>query len=227
MKSILTFLFFATSLVASASHYDVKVDHFTTVNAIGNFAVTLIKSDVDKVSVLNDDEELDDAKIIVEVDGSELKIKIKNDAYRERELEVMVYYTSVTEVHSKRGIRLTVKETLVGDQITLNSYSGGKIKATVKCETLKCAISKGGSIKVDGVAAIAEYKISAGGAIAAIHMDVPKILAKVSMGGEVICSANGKLDIEISSGGNVSYQGEPTEYSEKITLSGKVEKLKK
>ena len=210
-----------------AGHFDVKVDHFTTVNALGNFTVTLIKSDVEKVSVLNDDEELKDEKILVEVDGSELKIKIKNDAYKERELEVIVYYKSLTEIHSKRGIRLTVKETLEADQITLNSYSGGKIKAKVMCETLKCSISKGGSIRVEGQSSIAEYKISAGGTIASVNNKADKILAKVSMGGEVICSANGKLDVEISSGGTVSYKGDPTEYSEKITLGGKVEKLKK
>jgi hypothetical protein len=226
MKNLLTIVFVAFSFFGLAGHSEIKVDHFTTVSAQGNFQVTLILSDLEKVEILKDDPDLDDDKILVEVTGSELSIKIKADVYKERELEVIVYYKKVNELNSKRGIWMIVKEPLVGDEIRLNCGNGGKIKTEVKCETVKLSISGGGSIKLTGTADIAEYSVQVGGVIAAINLDVASVYAEVSTGGEIICYAKEKLDIKISTGGNVSYKGSPESYSEKIVLGGTIEKLK-
>jgi hypothetical protein len=139
---------------------------------------------------------------------------------------VIIYYKKVKEINSKRGIWLVVQDTIVQEDLILKCANGGKIKADVKCETVDLHISSGGSIKLTGEVDIAEYRISTGGTIGAVNTKANTVFARISTGGEIICSVKNKLDININTGGTVSYKGQPEEYAEKIVLGGKIEKLK-
>ena len=224
MRLLFTFLFgITTSLFAG--DFEVKLDDFTKVDARGNFKVTLKQGDHCAAHVINNDEKVEDEKIVLEVKGGVLEIKIKGDTFFERDLEIVITYKKLYGIHSTNGTWLIAEDVLEGQEISLSCNKGGKIKADVKAENLECKISGGGSIKVSGTAELANYEISGGGALAASFLEAKSLGVTVKAGGEVICYATEKLDIQITSGGSVSYKGDPKEFTQNTTLGGKIEKI--
>jgi formylmethanofuran dehydrogenase subunit C len=226
MKKIgLSILSFLLTVTALASNFDLKMDAFTTAEVSGNYKVKFVQADAPSIKVVNKDDELDDDRIIAEVSGSELTIRIKADTYVKRDLEITVYYTKLWSLTAKRGCEVVVKDRLMGDMITIQSESGGKIDVKAEATNLTASVSAGGSISIDGKADVAEFSVSAGGTIGAIDVIAGKVVATVKAGGEIICAADTDLSIKIVSGGSVSYKGNPAKFEQDITLGGKITKL--
>ncbi len=225
-KVLILFIALITFSNANAGEFELGFKDINAVKILGNFKVTLKKGTEEKVRVINNDEKIIDEKILCEKKGKELILRIKGDTYKERDIEIVVTYINLIELTSKYGCRAEVKGKLTGGEIVLNSESGGKIKCTVDCDFVQATINTGGSIRVLGESKKARYKIGAGGTIAAANNKVKEVNAIVTAGGEVICAAIDKLTIKITSGGNVSYLGDPKEYEESIKLGGKINKMK-
>ncbi len=212
---------------ANAGEFEEQLDHFTNIKAAGNFKVTLKKGEKEMATIINEDANVDDDKIILEVEEDELSIRIKGDTYKERVLEIVIIYVELESVTSKLGCRLTIDDSLSTDKIEFISDSGGKIRATVAAKKLFATVSAGGSIHLDGAANTAYYKVKAGGTIGAVSVQADKVEATVKAGGEIICSVENDLSIKITSGGSVSYFGDPEGYEQNITLGGKIHKMSK
>ena len=201
---------------------------FNRVTLMGNYEVTLKKGDEAKVEVINSDDDLDDDRIIAEVKGKELKLRIKMDSYKERDLEIIITYVELQEVTAKYYCVARVEDPLDAKQVELNVESGGKIDATVKdVKRLEVSIATGGSVHVDGNADVAEYKINAGGTIGAASLNATEVIANVSMGGDIICKVDQIFKVKILSGGEVSYIGDPETFEQKVTLGGTITRIKK
>ncbi|WP_066755952.1 head GIN domain-containing protein [Crocinitomix algicola] len=209
-----------------AGDFTVEVDDFYAVEIQGNFKAKLVKSDKLMVEVFNGEEDLDDSKIVCEVKNKTLKIRIKGDLYSEKDIKVVVHYNELERVEARAGCQIEVMEAIETHRLTLNVEAGGKLKAKFIGEELNASVSAGGSIRVGGNVKNANYKVSAGGTIAAVSVDVPDVNAKVTAGGEIICKATESLKVNITSGGTVSYLGEPEAFEQKVTLGGTISKLK-
>lgn len=227
MKKTLLITALCLSLLptAIAGEFDKTVDPFTSVIATGNFAVIMIESTEEKVHVSNKDTEITDDRILVTVTGGTLDLRIKNDVVRDKPIEITVHYKKIYQIESKKDCKVTVSNVLKGDLFTLICTTGGKIKAEVELSTLKVNISNGGTVNIGGTATTAEYTISTGGTIAAINTKTETTSAKISMLGDINCAVSTKLSVKITSGGTVTYRGNPASFDEKITLGGTVTKL--
>lgn len=224
---IIVMLLMAVGFNANASDFEIEVGEFSEIKAMGKYKVTLKQGDANKVEVFNGDEEdLADDRIVAEVDDDELVLRLKGDTYGERDLEIVVTYVNINKLTSKLGCHVVVESPLKGEEVKLISESGGKIKAEIRSDKVIAEISAGGSIHLDGETGEAEYKISMGGTIGAVSLAAVSVKATVTAGGEIICSVEEDLSVKITSGGNVSYMGEPEGFEQNITLGGKITKLK-
>ncbi|WP_027419256.1 head GIN domain-containing protein [Crocinitomix catalasitica] len=227
MKNIFfTLLTLCITFGATAGSFEREVSAFNSVLISGNYKVKLVASDKEYVKINNKEDDLADEKIVTEVEGSELIIKIKGDNYKSRNLEITVYYNQLWSVTVKRGAEVFAKGVLTGDIISATCESGGRLDMKVECTSLKVNINAGGSIGIDGQTTSADYRIAAGGTIGAIDVNADNVLAEVKAGGEIICSVNKKLNVKIITGGSVNYRGNPEEIVEDIKLGGKITKLK-
>lgn len=227
MKKILVSLSLFLSVVypAVAGEIDQAVGPFSTVSVQGNYVVTMIESEEEKVHIVNNDPDLEDYKILVSADGSTLEIKIKGDTYKERKMEVTIYYKKVYQIDAKRGARVTVNNTLKGDVITFNCSMGGQVKATIEATSAKLKISNDGLINVSGTSTMAELEVSTGGTLHAGQLVTESASAKVTAGGSITVNASKKLSASVTSGGSISYKGNPETFEESIKLGGTITKL--
>lgn len=215
-----------SGLTTFAGTINPEVTYFNQVRFLGNYKVLLQKGTTQKVEIKNNDASLLDEKIVCEVEDSVMTIRIKGDTYKAKMMEVVVTYTDLNEISAKFGCEITTNDVFTND-ITFNSESGGKIKAAVDCANVTATINASGSIHLNGTTKNAVYKVGAGGTIGAINLAATKVFAQVSAGGEIICAVIDDLSIKITSGGNVSYYGNPEAYEQNIALGGKITKMKK
>lgn len=214
-------------LNAFSGEKTVKVNDFTSITATGNYKVTLIKSAESKVEIINNDEKVTDEQILAEVEGAELVLKIKNDTYKQRDIEFIVYYIEVFELHAKRGAMMTTSDVFEHKKIDLSVNSGGRIVINVKANTVGVTIKNGGTIRLSGTTENANYFISKGGNVAAFNLIATKVKAEVLFGGEILLNVTKSLFAVVKSGGTIKYKGKPTEVDESIKLGGKIVKLDK
>lgn len=219
---------FAICLTVNAGEFERKVEGFSTITIIGNYKAKLIKSDEEKVVVTNNDEEVEDDDILTEVKKGELKVRIKNDIFKVRDITVVVYFKDVNEFKSKKGCLVTCEDLIETEDLILYAGNGGKVRVQSSCKTADLMISGGGSINFSGSANSAEYKITTGGTIDAVNAEVKDLTCKISAGGDIRCRATEKMFNQVTTGGTINYKfsGEDSAYEEKISLGGTIKKIK-
>lgn len=223
MKKYVLALFLGSLMTnVQAGEIDKAVDPFSTVVITGNFVITMIESTEEKVHVVNNDENITDDKILITTDGSTLDIKIKGDTYKQRDIEMTIYYKKVNQIDAKRGARVTVSNPLKGDVITFTCSMGGQVRAEIEAGTAKLKISNDGLIDVKGTATMAEMEVSTGGTLNAGSLVTESASAKVTAGGSIKVNASKKLSVSVTSGGNITYKGNPETYEETIKLGGTI-----
>lgn len=227
MKKILLSLsvIFSGLTAVNAGEIDQTVGPFSTVSVQGNYVVTLIESEEEKVHIVNNDPDVEDYKILVSSEGGTLEVKIKGDTYKERKMEVTIYYKKVYQIDAKRGARVTVNNPLKGDVISFSCATGGQVKATIEATTAKMKISNDGLINVTGTATMAELEVSTGGTLHASQLVTESASAKVTAGGSITVYATKKLSVSVTSGGSISYKGNPETYEESVKIAGTITKL--
>lgn len=229
MKNItfLTVLLLTGFSTAFADTIAKKVDPFTAIDVTGNYLVTMIQSEEEKVVIVNNDIEVVSEKIIVENNGATLTIKIKGDNFKKKDMHVTVYYKNVYTIDASRGSEVTLQSTLKGEVITFNCSTGGQVKGAIDATTAKLKISSDGLMVLSGNAKILEMDISAGGIIQGIDIVAESTAATIKAGGTIKCTAGKKLSVKITTGGTVIYYGEPEVFEESVTLGGTITKMKK
>lgn len=223
--AVLLLISFFFTFSAKAGEFEISLENFRLVKVVGKFKVNLVQSTEDKIKITNHSD-LSDNRIITEINGNELLVKIKRDVYKGRNIEVTIFYKHIIGVTASKGAIIESSDTLGGDFVRLDAEFGGKIKIPIACETLDATITTGGSIHISGKCDLALYEVSAGGTIGAISVEATKVEAKIRAGGEIICKVIDELKIKIVSGGTVSYMGDPKGLEQDVTLGGNIAKLK-
>lgn len=232
MKYLFISLFTLFSTLIYAQDTLKKVNYtFQDINKIsitGNFKVKIISSNKNEVIAhnLGEDISLDHLEFIKE--DNELSIKYKGSFVDEIALDMTIYTNQFfTKIEAHRGVEITT-DYINSKMKTLHLFSenGGKILAkNLNVKEINAKISKGGSIQIDGKSNELEAEVAMGGTIGAVRLVVDSIDAKITFGGEIICKPIISLKAKVTSGGTISYQGEPEKLTKKISLGGTIEKL--
>ena len=226
MKILSTFLFMLVTTLLMAGNKTIQLSSFNSIVAIGNYKVTLIKSDKNSVEFVNHDEKVTDDKINVTVEGAVLTLKIKNDTYIQRDIEFKVYYKEIIDITSKKGALIHGKDVFTGTKVELLVNMGGRIDIMLDCKNIEATVKNGGTLKISGKTNNAIYYISKGGNIVAFNLYANFVKSEVLFGGEITLFAKKKLNALVKSGGTIKFKGNPTEVSQNVKLGGNIINLK-
>lgn len=228
MKNLFTLLTLVLLSTASfAGEFEKDLEHFTSITVAGNFEVYLKKGDKPHAKVVNNEKELLDEKIEFVQKGTDLKVTVKGNNLKKMDLKIYITYTKLFELVARSGGWIQADSPLDGDQIELSCGTDGVIKAILACDNVKASISVGGTIRLSGTASYADYKVSTGGFISAVDVVAKSVIGKVSTGGDISCHGVEKMDLKVNTGGTIKYKydGEDSNYTEKIVISGTIKKF--
>jgi len=199
---------------------DREIGHFTAISAGTGLDVYVVQGDKEAVTV-ETDENLQD-NIITEVRGNKLVVKIEDRIRRAKAKSVYITLIDVNEISISSGCDFETKSTLKVKELDIEVSSGAGAKLDIHADKLSCSSSSGSGTDLWGTANYFYAKASSGSHLDARELTAKICKAKASSGARVKVNASEEIDASASSGGSVSYYGNPTKVDVNTSSGGGV-----
>jgi len=220
IKLFTLFIFFASFFQAGivrASQTDDgrqtrKITGFHGVSVSSGIDLFLTQKTVEEVYVEAESEDLD--KIITEVEGGVLKIYIKekswfNMKWNSKPRKVYVSFITLDKLDASAGSDVKSQSTLKLDKLKLNVSSGSDAKLEIEANEINVQSSSGSDVSLKGKSTFMQADASSGSDINAGEFQSKKCIASASSGSDIRINVTEELDANASSGGDISYTGNP------------------
>lgn len=226
---ILSLLFHSCSLNIKRGNgnieiQEIELDKFNTVNIGGNYDVTLIKSNENKV-IIETDENLF-PYINTEVFNQSLNINSVHQLKSTEGTTIEIYYTQIHHIHSTGASNIEHRGILENENLTIDLSGIGSIELEIKSTTLSTNLTGAGVITLYGNTDLMETHISGAGGLRAFGLKSSECSINLSGLGGAEIMATEKLEATITGVGGIVYAGNPKIIEKQITGFGKIKRAK-
>jgi hypothetical protein len=219
-------LFMAVVVTAQAQKSETRTPGtFTKVETGGSWDVTITKGSKDEIKL--ESSSLDLSKVITEVRGGKLEIKLEKGNYRNVDLSVFITVRELESIGVSGSGSVKLMSDFGAREFTLGSSGSGVIETRqINAERLAVGMSGSGEIRVGG-GRVDDLTIGQSGSGDFDGMDLVAQSVKIgkSGSGETSVTVEQSLIVGSSGSGNVYYRGNPAEKS--ISSSGSSSVIKK
>ncbi len=160
--------------------------------------------------------------LITEVKNGELKVYFDKNVYRAKARNVYLTTNTISKIRTSSGASVRSENTLQTKSLDLESSSGSSIKIYVNTTEVTSECSSGADIDIFGNTETLSANASSGSSIDADELEAVDVYAKVSSGANINVNVSGKLTAKASSGGDIDYEGSPTDVNKDTSSGGSV-----
>lgn len=197
---------------------------FTKIESGGSWEVYVALGNQDEVRIESGNIDLD--KILTEVDGETLKLKLERGNYRNVDLKFYVTVRNLEGLGSSGSGAIFLDDDIKSDQLSLGVSGSGLIRLkNVFAYKLSAAISGSGDIILDG-GKVEELKIaqSGSGDFEGIELNAKEVSISKSGSGDSYITAEESLKVSSSGSGDVIFRGNPA--TQTVSMSGSSKLIK-
>lgn len=184
-----------------------NVDSFDGVKASAGINVYLFQGDEEKVVVEADDNLLECIK--TEVKGSTLHCYIDCNVHFSSKMNVYVNYKKLNKLDASSGADIYGETPIKTGTIDIGVSSGADIKVEVDANDIYCDVSSGSDATIKGNGSHFRGRASSGADIKAGDLKVATCEASASSAGNIKITVTESIDANASSGGDITYYGDP------------------
>ncbi|MBA4407794.1 MAG: DUF2807 domain-containing protein [Odoribacter sp.] len=189
-----------------------QVTGFHGVSVSSGIDLYLTQKNVEEVFVEADSDDLD--KIITRVESGILKIYVKEKSWfsmnwNNQSRKVYVSFISLDKLEASAGSDVYSQGVLSLNELDMDASSGSDIKLELEANELSVESSSGSDINVKGKVNVLQASASSGSDINASELHAKKCIASVSSGSDIRVNVSEELDANASSGGDITYSGNP------------------
>jgi hypothetical protein len=223
-KGILFSALIASGVILNAQHFQTRdVDAFDKISVFGSMDVTLEKGNKEGVTIESGSVDIDN--IHIKNDGLTLKINSLDKIFNSRrQIKIKVVYRELRAITVNGGAELSGHMPVKGDKIELKAGSGSVLNLDIEMNVLKVDVCQGATINLEGLCHSQEIEASTGGIFNAYELKCDSSYVKANTGGLAKLKTISLLDAAASTGGQISYRGEPKVKKEQTILGGTIEK---
>lgn len=216
MKTITLFtllIFVAACIQATAGDRQKRqITGFHGVSVTSGIDLYLTQKNVEEVAVEAEPEDI--SKIITEVEGGILKIYIKekswfNMNWKSKPRKVYVSFKNLDKIDASAGSDVVSENRFKLDKLNLDASSGSDVRLDLEANELSVGSSSGSDISLKGSANSIQVDASSGSDIDASELRARNCNASVSSGSDIKVNVTENLDANASSGGDITYSGNP------------------
>ena len=197
-------------------------DTFHSIEASEGLDVYLTQSDSESIMV-EADENLQDI-IITEVEHHVLKIHTKQNIGKSTSKKVMVSFKNISKITSTSGSNVYSRNTIITENLELNSNSGSDMTLDLDTNNLVCKSSSGSDMKLTGKTLKLIAEATSGSDIKASELFTEFSQVNAYSGSDITVNTSKQLIAKASSGGDINYYGNPEKVEKNNSVSGSVEK---
>lgn len=189
-----------------------EISGFHGVSVSSGIDLYLTQKNVEEVFVEAESEDLD--KIITKVEGGILKVYIKDNSWwgigwNNRPRKVYVSFITLDKLHASAGSDVNAESVLKLDKLDCDVSSGSDVKLELEANELRVETSSGSDISLKGKATQLYADASSGSDLDASDLESKNCKASVSSGSDIKVNVTEELNADASSGGDITYSGNP------------------
>jgi hypothetical protein len=197
-----------------------KAEQFTSLSISGNINVTILPT-------------TGEAKVeyeIIKGDKEDFKIEVKENTLRLKagsmwgksrtKVKATVYYNEMNSISASAGSSLKNSSLLNTDFFSLSASSGANVDLILNCNSTDISASSGTSISLTGKGGVGSITASSGASVNARDLILSEASVTSSSGASISIHVTNSLTANASSGGSISYKGEPKSVTKNRSVSG-------
>jgi hypothetical protein len=202
-----------------------EISGFHGISVSSGIDLNLTQKHVEEVFVEANSDDLD--KIITKVEDGILKIYIKDKSWfglswNKQPRKVFVSFKNIDKLEASAGSDVNSASALKLDNLDLDVSSGSDVKLELNAKHLRVNSSSGSDVSLNGEAEVAEISASSGSDITAGDLETKKCTVSVSSGSDISIKVTEEINADASSGGDITYSGNPKVKNIKESSGGDV-----
>lgn len=194
--------------------------NYESIKVAQGITVYLTLGNSTDINVEADDNIID--LLITEVKDNELKIYFKKNVYKAKARNVYLTSKNISQIRTSSGAQVTSENTIQTNTLDLDASSGSSIKVRVNTKEISSEASSGANIKIKGKTTRFSAKASSGSSIKADDLITTNANVKASSGSNINVNVSGQLTAKASSGGDIDYEGNPSNIDKDTSSGGSV-----
>ncbi|GGK20527.1 lipoprotein [Yeosuana aromativorans] len=195
---------------------------FNAIKASHGLDVYLTQGDEESI-VIEADENLHQL-IKTEVKDNTLHIYAEKNIGHASSKKIMVSFKDISAISSSSGSDVVSTNTISSDRLELNTSSGSDMILKVNTTELDCNSSSGSDLKLSGTTQKLIADASSGSDIKAGELKAESSQVKASSGADITVNTVKELTASASSGGDITYYGNPEVVNRNDSPSGSIRK---
>lgn len=189
-----------------------KVSEFHGISVSTGIDLYLTQKNTQEVFVEADQDILED--LITEVEGGILKIHMKEKSWLQMNWnnsprKVYVSFTNLDQLKASSGSDVRSQSVLNLKNLDVDASSGSDVQLELNASEVNAESSSGSDITLKGKTTSLQVNASSGSDIDAAELQSERCNASVSSGSDIQVFVTDQLDANASSGGEISYSGNP------------------
>ena len=193
---------------------------FEIINVQQGINLTITQGKPTDIRVEADENILD--LLITEVKNNELNIYFEKNVNWAKARNVYLTTENISKIKASSGSSVKSENTIQAPSLNLDSSSGSSIKIRANANEIKSESSSGSTITIFGKSQTFSANASSGSSIKAHELKTVNAITKVSSGASIDVFVTGKLTAKASSGGDIDYEGNPSEVDKETSSGGSV-----
>ena len=219
----LVFALFLMGVSAMAQKSETRTPgSFNQIENSGSWDVEITKGAKDEIRLETNGFDL--SKVITEVDGDRLEIKLEKGNYKNVDLKVFITVRELESVGNGGSGNMKINSDFGANSFNIGLSGSGNISAkNINAEKLSIGMSGSGNVSIlGGQAESADIGQSGSGDFDGINFTADAVKIGKSGSGTTSIGVNDALTVGASGSGNVYYRGDPEKKSIGVSGSSKV-----
>jgi hypothetical protein len=161
-------------------------------------------------------------KVVTEVSGYELSIRLEAGIYEKGPVLIEVYCESITHLDIRDGSSAISQKKFSGDALDLRAVQGAKIVFEGDYNYMEVMGATNADVNLSGASNIMNVSSNVNALVDAYKLNAKNVTVKANTQGRAFTNASEMLDAQVATGGKIFYKGNPAKVSEKKTLGGDI-----
>ncbi len=197
-----------------------EIGDFDKVKVSDNVKVVFKKADKERISITATGIGYD--KIVTDLSGRELRIRVKTGIYKNSDVNIVVEYEILRSIEASNKADISFSETLTGDEVKLKATGNAVINVEVDVSAVKASLSNGGRIEISGRADLQEVDANLGSKYNAYEFKTENGYVKSNTNSDIVVWVINRLEASSGSKSELKYRGKPAEVISSTNLGGKI-----
>ncbi|MBN2274544.1 MAG: DUF2807 domain-containing protein [Bacteroidales bacterium] len=210
MKKVSVFAIPMLLLAFSASSQDTvtrELPPFTRLYVADKITVELYKTDKESATIKT--QGIDPADIQTVVENNTLNIKQVGSHFSKKKVLVKLYFREIKELEIVNGAEVLTTSLFKADSLKVTLKSGGMLYLDADIKYLNSYVAEGALLTGEGYATTHDAVVATYATLSAYDLESETVNIKASSGGKAKIAVESVFNAEASSGGTISYKGEP------------------